>query len=211
MTRTWLLVLGALATVTFAAVVLVVIPQVMLVHVPAPSGLVPYTTTEARGRTVYRREGCVYCHSQQVRDPAFTTDIERGWGSRATVPADYVYDRPHLLGTMRTGPDLVNVGQRLPDRTWHLLHLYNPRAVVPWSIMPSFRYLFTVRPAGAVVPGDVIVPVRGKYAPPQGVVVARPDAIALVDYLVSLKRQYPVASPARGVGQPRGRTVHTMP
>jgi cytochrome c oxidase cbb3-type subunit 2 len=210
-----LLLLGALATIAFATIVLVVVPQLMLREVPVPAGLVRYTASQQHGREVYVREGCVYCHSQQVRDPAFTTDIARGWGSRATVPADYVYDRPHLLGTMRTGPDLVNVGQRLPDRAWHLLHLYNPRAVVSWSIMPSFTYLFTVQPPAEVTPGQITVPVQGQYAPKGGVVVAGADAIALVDYLMSLKRQYPIpalmpsAAPARDTGE--GRTVHTMP
>ncbi|HEY9517410.1 MAG TPA: cbb3-type cytochrome c oxidase subunit II, partial [Gemmatimonadaceae bacterium] len=142
MTRAWLLLLGALATVGFAATVLVIIPRVMLVRLTPPRELRPYSAVELRGRTVYIANGCVYCHSQQVRDPDFTTDVERGWGSRATVPADYVYDRPHLLGTMRTGPDLSNVGLRLPDTSWQLIHLYNPRTVAPWSIMPAFPFLF---------------------------------------------------------------------
>ncbi len=142
------------------------------------------------------REGCVYCHSQQVRDPAFTTDVDRGWGTRATVPADYVYDRPHLLGTMRTGPDLINVGQRLPDMDWHLIHLFDPRALVEWSIMPAFPYLFETKPASAVLPTDRVITIPGARAPRDVVVIARPDAIALADYLISLKRQYAV--PAAG-------------
>src|SRR5690606_13304992 len=161
--RTWLLLLGAAATVGFAAVVLVGIPRVMLVRVAAPPGLAPYTALEARGRAVYIANGCVYCHSQQLRDPAFTTDLELGWGSRADVPADYVHDRPHLLGTMRTGPDLINVGERLPSADWHLIHLYNPRALVRWSIMPSFPYLFEEKERGDVGPGDVVVRVQPPY------------------------------------------------
>lgn len=194
MTRTWLLVLGALATIGFATLVLVAVPQLMLVHVTASKQLAPYTPEQARGRQVYIENGCVYCHSQQVRDAAFTTDIGRGWGSRATVPADYVYDRPHLLGTMRTGPDLINVGARLPDPNWHLVHLYNPRTVVPWSIMPSFRFLFEERApgSGGVRPGERVVPVQGPHAPRGKVVVSTPDALALVAYLLSLKRDYPV-------------------
>ncbi|MFW6078964.1 MAG: cbb3-type cytochrome c oxidase subunit II, partial [Gemmatimonadota bacterium] len=120
MTRVWLLALGVVATLAFAAIVLVVIPNAMLVSVPVPEALEPYSREEARGREIYIANGCFYCHSQQVRDPSFTTDVERGWGDRPTVPADYVYDRPHLLGTMRTGPDLINVGIRLPDPQWHL-------------------------------------------------------------------------------------------
>lgn len=202
MSRTWLLLLGAAATVGFAAVVLVGIPRVMLVRVAAPPELAAYTDLEARGRAVYIANGCVYCHSQQLRDPAFTTDVELGWGSRATVPADYVYDRPHLLGTMRTGPDLINVGERLPSESWHLIHLYNPRALVSWSIMPSFPYLFEEREPGDVRPGDVVVPVQPPYAPAGRVVVATQDAQALVAYLLSLRRTYPV--PAADTGAARG-------
>jgi cytochrome c oxidase cbb3-type subunit 2 len=212
MTRTWLLLLGALATVGFATLILVVIPSLMLVDVPRPADLAEYTPSEARGREIYIANGCVYCHSQQVRDPAYTTDVDRGWGSRAAVPADFVYDRPHLVGTMRTGPDLLNVGQRLPDANWHLIHLYQPRAVVPWSIMPSFPFLFELRDSGAVAAGARLVNVPGRHAAPRGkMVVATPDAVALVDYLLSLKRDYPVpAAPTGGIAAGT-RGVHTMP
>lgn len=212
MTRTWLLLLGALATVTFAVLILVVIPSLMLVDVPRPPQLADYTPEQARGRAVYIANGCIYCHSQQVRDPAYTTDVDRGWGSRASVPADFVYDRPHLVGTTRTGPDLLNVGQRLPDANWHLIHLYQPRSVVPWSIMPSFPFLFDVQNAGAVPPGARVVPVRGPKAPPRGrVVVASADAVALVDYLLSLKRDYPVPAAGERAVAGSARSVHTMP
>ncbi len=66
-----------------------------------------------RGREVYIANGCLYCHSQQVRDNIWSTDEARGWG-RPSVSGDYYYDNPHLLGTMRTGPDLINVGVRQP-------------------------------------------------------------------------------------------------
>lgn len=218
MTRTWLLLLGALASVGFAALVLVAIPQIMLIRVPVPKQLAPYTPVQARGRAIYIENGCLYCHSQQIRDPAFTTDVDRGWGTRATEPADYVYDRPHLLSTMRTGPDLINVGARLPDTNWHLVHLYNPRALVPWSIMPSFRFLFDERARGSVRSGEHVVPVPGARAPRGKVVVATPDALALVSYLLSLKREYPLSPAAPGRdGMQRGgrggdsRSVHSMP
>jgi cytochrome c oxidase cbb3-type subunit 2 len=204
MTRTWLLLLGAIAAVGFAAILLVAVPNIMLIDVPRPTQLAPYTATQARGRAVYIANGCIYCHSQQVRDPAYTTDVDRGWGTRASVPADFVYDRPHLVGTMRTGPDLLNVGQRLPDANWHLIHLYQPRAVVPWSIMTSFPFLFEVRESTSVRPGERVVTVTGRFAPPRGrVVVARAEALALVDYLLSLKRDYPVPT-----ARPASATVH---
>ncbi|MFW6079549.1 MAG: cbb3-type cytochrome c oxidase subunit II, partial [Gemmatimonadota bacterium] len=101
------------------------------------------------------------------------------------------------------GPDLINVGIRLPDPQWHLIHLYNPRAVVEWSIMPSFPYLFEEKDSAEVDDDDLVVPVREPYAPDDGrVVVATADAVALVDYLLSLQRSYPVPTAEGAVGQP---------
>lgn len=196
MTRISLIALGAFAIMASAICLLVLVPQAMLGDVQAPAALQPYTAQQLLGRKVYIQNGCLYCHSQQVRDPSFTTDVDRGWGSRATVPADYVYDKPHLLGTMRTGPDLINVGQRLPDADWHLIHLYDPRALVDWSLMPGFPYLFEEKAPAAVRPGERVVKIPGPRAPQGVVVVAKPEAIALVDYLLSLKRQYPVGDSA---------------
>jgi len=196
MTRISLIALGAFAIMASAICLLVIVPQAMLYDGTAPPQLQPYTERQLVGRGVYIANGCVYCHSQQVRDPAFTTDVDRGWGSRATVPADYAYDRPHLLGTMRTGPDLINVGQRLPDPDWQLIHLYDPRSVVDWSLMPGFPFLFEEKPPNEVRPEDRIVRIPGPRAPRGVTVVAKPEAIALVDYLISLKRQYPVSDTA---------------
>src|SRR5215216_468859 len=93
-----------------------------------------------QGREVYITEGCVSCHSQQLRDPQNGTDIDRGWGKRRTVARDYIHASPALLGANRIGPDLSNTGwtdwrneakgdTRRPekrDAAWHLLHLYEP-------------------------------------------------------------------------------------
>ena len=197
MTRTSLLILGATAAVTFALIVLVIVPQTMLVQVRRPAEMRPYTAQEARGREVYIENGCIYCHSQQIRDTAFTTDVDRGWGRRPTVPADYYFDRPHLLGTMRTGPDLINVGQRLPDPEWHLIHFFNPRAVVAWSIMPPLPHLFEIKPVSARRPQDRLVAINPPFVPPNSVVVATPDALALTAYVMSLSRQYPITDADR--------------
>ncbi len=191
MTKVALLVLGAFAAVIFAAFILVALPRASLPgadSVYLQDGPRPYNDAELRGRAIYIQNGCVYCHSQQIRDPAVANDSQRGWG-RASYPSDYIHDRPALLGTMRTGPDLINVGARLPDVDWHLLHLYQPRAVVPWSIMPPYPFLFRVVSAASA--GEVVVSVPEPYAPSDGVVVAQPAALDLVAYLLSLRRDHP--------------------
>jgi len=186
---------GALAMIAAATAVLVVLPYFQLHDVKPPAGLHPYTSAQLRGRQEYIRQGCTYCHSQQPRDRAQAPDAQRGWG-RASVAADYFYDSPHLLGTMRTGPDLFNIGARQPSLDWHLGHLYQPRAFVPGSIMPSFPYLFEVKPKAE--PGDRVVTLPPSFAPAQGVVVARPVALDLVSYLVSLDHTYPLAAADTG-------------
>jgi cytochrome c oxidase cbb3-type subunit 2 len=186
---------GALAMIAAATAVLVVLPYFQLHDVKPPAGLHPYTSAQLRGRQEYIRQGCTYCHSQQPRDRAQAPDAQRGWG-RASVAADYFYDSPHLLGTMRTGPDLFNIGARQPSLDWNLGHLYQPRAFVPGSIMPSFPYLFEVKPKAE--PGDRVVTLPPSFSPAHGVVVARPAALDLVSYLVSLDHTYPLAAADTG-------------
>ncbi|MGH7318661.1 MAG: cbb3-type cytochrome c oxidase subunit II, partial [Candidatus Rokuibacteriota bacterium] len=97
----------------------------------------PYTPLEQLGRTVYQREGCWSCHSQYVR-PVTGEDIR--WGPVSQV-GEYAHDWPHLLSTRRIGPDLTRVGLKYGD-AWHYAHHWVPTAVVPDSIMPSFRWLY---------------------------------------------------------------------
>jgi cytochrome c oxidase cbb3-type subunit II len=183
------LVVGAMVILSTATALLVVMPYLLLKDTPPPEGLEPYTKAQLQGRQSYIANGCIYCHSQQPRDVAQAPDASRGWG-RASVAADYAYDTPHLLGTMRTGPDLLNIGARQPSRDWHLGHLYAPRAYSPGSIMPAYPYLFEVR-QGAAQPGEVVVNLPPAYAKAGEVVVAKPEALALVAYLISLNRTYP--------------------
>jgi len=96
-----------------------------------------YTPLEQRGRAVYIREGCWYCHSQYVRP---VTGETRRWGP-ITQAGEYAYDRPHLFSTRRIGPDLSRVGLKFSD-AWHLAHFWNPRMLSPDSIMPRFTALF---------------------------------------------------------------------
>ena len=99
-------------------------------------GLEPYTALQLTGRDIYIREGCVGCHSQMVRP--FRAETER-YG-HYSVAGEFIYDRPFLWGSKRTGPDLHRVGGRYSD-DWHRAHLINPRDVVPESIMPSYPWL----------------------------------------------------------------------
>lgn len=96
-----------------------------------------YTDQEKLGRKVYIREGCWYCHSQYIRP---VTGEDNRWGP-VSQAGEYNYDIPHLFGTRRIGPDLTRVGRKYGD-DWHVAHHWNPRAVVPDSIMPSFHWLY---------------------------------------------------------------------
>ncbi|WP_018991321.1 cbb3-type cytochrome c oxidase subunit II [Aromatoleum toluclasticum] len=186
------LISGAMVTLAIATASLVVLPYLQLRHEPPTPGLKPYTEVQLRGRQEYIRQGCVYCHSQQPRDPSQAPDDKRGWG-RPSVAGDYYYDRPHLLGTMRTGPDLLNIGARQPSADWQLGHLYQPRAYTPGSIMPAYPFLFEVKKEAA--PGDKVVALPPQFAPAGGVVVATQEAQDLVAYLLSLDRTFPALAP----------------
>lgn len=149
----------------------------------------PMTSLERRGFKVYVAEGCPACHTQQVRP----LEMDRVWG-RPTVAADYArleplawwMQTPAVLGSERTGPDLTNIGTRQPSEAWQLMHLYDPRSVTTWSIMPRYRYLFEV--VAAPSPNATVVPVPPGFGPSTGKVVATDRALALVAYLLSLKQ-----------------------
>ncbi len=95
-----------------------------------------YEPLQLVGRDIYIREGCNTCHSQQIRP--LVAEVER-YGSYSRAD-EFVYDRPFLWGSKRTGPDLHRIGGKYSD-DWHRLHLINPRDVVPRSIMPSYPWL----------------------------------------------------------------------
>lgn len=225
----------------------------------------PRTGSANRGLDVYRRNGCVSCHTQQVRQKNYRfslvaddwgtntaqiskalssladgqfqegsplpstpfpiqedlplveanriagkwldkgaavrrvnhpvdADIRRGWGFRRTVARDYLLDQPTMLGSLRIGPDLSNIGNRRPDSNWHLLHLFQPRKVVKNSIMPSYPYLFEKRDlrgdggdANALRhEGKLVTDDQGRQ------IIPKPEARDLAAYLVSLRLDQPV-------------------
>ncbi len=157
---------------------------------PLPGSL-PLTAAQQAGKDVYIANGCVACHTQQVRN----VDMDKMWGSRPSIAADYAGNKrisiwvntATLMGTERTGPDLTNIGTRQSSIDWQLLHLYQPRAVVRQSIMPSYSFLFDVKKNPSK--NDVVVNVPDKYFDTaQGKIVATKQALNLVAYLLSLKQ-----------------------
>lgn len=115
-----------------------IVPQFFLKQTTTPvEGLKPLTAVQLEGRDIYIREGCHVCHTQMVRP--LRAEVER-YG-HYSVAGESVYEHPFLWGSKRTGPDLARVGGRYSD-DWHKVHLFNPRIVVPESIMPAYPQLY---------------------------------------------------------------------
>jgi cytochrome c oxidase cbb3-type subunit 2 len=122
--------------VSFAGII-EVIPDFAKQSRPAV-GTKPYSVLELAGRQVYIKDSCNACHSQLIRP--FKSETDR-YGMYS-ISGEYAYDRPFLWGSKRTGPDLWRVGNyRTTD--WHENHMYEPTAVVPGSIMPAYKHLFS--------------------------------------------------------------------
>jgi cbb3-type cytochrome c oxidase subunit II len=125
----------------------------------------------ARGEQVFISLGCSVCHTQQIRgdervrvqlgdrlvNPVREPDARFGL-DEPTRAEDYADSHPPLIGTQRTGPDLTGVGDRLPSVLWHYWHLYDPRSVSPDSVMPPYRELFRIAPAGAETCAEDVAP-----------------------------------------------------
>ncbi|MGV8994304.1 MAG: cytochrome-c oxidase, cbb3-type subunit I [Flavobacterium sp.] len=115
-----------------------IVPTIMVKsNIPTIESVKPYTPLELEGRDIYIREGCVGCHSQQVRP--FRSEVER-YGPQSKA-GEYVYDHPFLWGSKRTGPDLMRVGQKYNDN-WHFNHMWDPQSTSPGSIMPGYKWLY---------------------------------------------------------------------
>ena len=145
--NTGLLVFGILVVSAIGGLVQV-LPSIFQESLKTPTAATRvYSALELAGRDVYIREACSTCHSQQVRP--LVAEVRRyGQYSRA---GEFVYDRPFLWGSKRTGPDLHRIGGKYSD-AWHRMHLLDPRSVVPNSIMPGYPWLAR-RPANRA--GDI--------------------------------------------------------
>ena len=159
-------------------------------NAPLP-GARPLSADARKGKALFVSNGCVACHTQQVRNVA----MDKVWGNRPSIAADYAAihrtdfwrNTATLMGTERTGPDLTDVGNRQPSKDWNLVHLYNPRAVVKESVMPAYTWLFTVKKEPATA--DVVVNVPAGFLKGiDGKIIATKDALYLIAYLQSLKQ-----------------------
>lgn len=159
-------------------------------NAPLP-GHIPLSQEAYLGKKSFIANGCVACHTQQVRN----VDMDNVWGSRPGIPADYAgiertdfwRNTATLMGTERTGPDLTDIGKRQPSLAWNLLHLYQPRAVVEKSIMPSYPWLFEIKKELGEKDIEVVVPDAYRKGI-KGKIVATQEALHLVAYLQSLKQ-----------------------
>ncbi|MDE3125918.1 MAG: cytochrome c [Bacteroidota bacterium] len=168
-------------------------------NAPLPNAT-PMSEDAIKGKEVFISNGCVACHTQQVRNIV----MDKVWGERPSIAADYAglhrqsiwINTATLMGTERTGPDLTNIGLRQPSKEWNLVHLYNPRIVVKESVMPAYSWLFEIKEQPAK--NDVVVNVPDTYLyGRKGKVVATPKALQLVAYLESLKQtKLPDGSPS---------------
>ena len=137
------LIVGSLVFLVLGLLVTAGIPALDQIEPSERAAL--FTLQEAHGRALYLREGCWYCHSQQVRAPEVGIGTVRARGDIGpeSVPGDYAYQKPVSWGTSRQGPDLSHVASRPYASTpqWHLEHLKDPQRLNPGSVMPSYAHL----------------------------------------------------------------------
>jgi cytochrome c oxidase cbb3-type subunit 2 len=135
--RPVLFLLLATATILVGTIVTMVLPFAWVnTEADRIATVTPYNPLELAGRDVYIREGCNNCHTQTVR-PLVADVLRYGDYSKS---GEFVYDRPHLWGSRRTGPDLARLGGKYPD-AWHYQHMATPTSMIPKSNMPAYGFL----------------------------------------------------------------------
>ncbi len=166
-------------------------------------GYYPPAPINRQGQLTYAREGCAQCHTQMIRPTQLSMDgWHKGWGQdqearpaapvRSNTLLDYLGEPYAFLGVQRLGPDLANYGWRAPSRQEMHRMLYAPRQRHDWSNMPAFKNLYDVRLAQGPK-SDLALKLSKPFAPEAGYeVVPTPEAEALVDYLLSLKKDNPI-------------------
>ena len=215
--RTFFWLLFAIFFFTWTA--FVVLPWIELGHLPPiqddSGNLTPWDVSGLAhaGEHVYAINGCVYCHTQQVRPATSGADIIRGWGTakdmagdektppvtRRSYPRDYIWQGQTFLGNSRDGADLSNVGARFTTADKLYLYLYDPYLLNPHSSMPEYRFLFETRKIAGQPSKDALV-LTGDDAPPAGYeIVPTSQAKALVAYLLSLQKGYHLKPDEAGI------------
>lgn len=173
-------------------------------------GIYPPAPVNGQGQLVYIREGCNQCHTQMIRPVQLGLDgWYKGWGQdqeakpaaavRPTEMRDYLSEKYALLGIQRVGQDLANYGWRAPDANALHVHLYAPLAVHDWSTMPAYKHLYKLQKIQGPV-SEQALKLPKKFAPPAGYeVVPTEEANRLVEYLLSLKKDYVIPGQAAAV------------
>jgi cytochrome c oxidase cbb3-type subunit 2 len=184
-----LLLLLATVTVSIGGLVEIVPLFRIQTTIEPVKGVRPLTPLELAGQNIYIREGCSVCHSQQIRP--LRDEVQR-YG-HYSLAAESMYDHPFLWGSKRTGPDLARVGGKYSDE-WHTQHLTNPRAVVPESIMPTYRFLYNTKLNITNIKGDIkALKTLGVPYTDEDVQEAYNDAVAQADPnadVTSLQKRY---------------------
>ncbi len=168
-------------------------------------GYYPPATVHGQGQLIYIREGCVQCHTQMIRPTQLALDgWKKGWGQdqeprpvapvRSNTLRDYFGEKYAPLGLVRSGPDLANYGWRAPDRSVIHQMLYAPQSLHDWSNMPAYKHLYKVRKQQGPNSQSAIMVANREDA--QQEIVPTAEAEALVDYLLSLKKDYLVPGTA---------------
>ncbi len=191
-TNVILLMVGILLTVIIGGIVEIVPLFTISETIEKVEGMRPYSPLEQTGRNIYVREGCYVCHSQMIRP--FRDEVER-YG-HYSLAAESMYDHPFQWGSKRNGPDLARVGGKYSN-DWHVLHLTNPRDVVPESIMPGYRHLHRPLDYDDVVANMKTLRVVGVPYTEDDIANAKEDLVAQASNDAStdaLLQRYPKAS-----------------
>jgi cbb3-type cytochrome oxidase cytochrome c subunit len=200
------LFLGIFGTFAFSWAGLILIPNYQIGHLDPQvdeDGNDPYPAPKSgmaeRGRRIYAANGCVYCHSQQVRADYAGSDIDRKWGMRRSAPRDYLFERPVVLGKMRLGPDLSNIGKRAPVEEENAPPAASPATSQASPATNPAPGASPVVPSAATAPAPPATSPAGATAPspsaPAAAVSASPAATA------------PSSGPAANAGAILGTTA----
>ena len=201
-TNSLIMLIGILIVVSIGGIVEIAPLFWLSSTIEKVQGMRPYSPLELRGRDIYVREGCYLCHSQMIR--SLRDEVER-YG-HYSLAAESMYDHPFQWGSKRTGPDLARVGGKYSDE-WHTLHLKNPRAVVPESVMPGYSFLART-PVDAETIGDNLTALRvvGDPYTDEMIAQATADLKAQVDPdsdgTEALLKRYPKAQVRQFDGNP---------